>query len=451
MKRSLRRALEAVDVLLVLAGAERGDDQRLRLAAGEQRRAVGARQDVHFRQDRTHRLQIAAIDALAGPHDVAADDVDLELLEHSAEQDLLVGAWHRPGAAASLSPWRRQPCRWRFCFCGVANAARKSASTSACTLVAYFDLSGGVKSNGSLAAFSASLMIAWITGCAFLWPNITASSICVSGKLVRLALDHHHGILRAGDDQVELGLGHLVDERIEHELAVDEADAGGADRTEERHARQRQRGGGRDHATMSGSFSLSNDITVTMTWISFLNPSTNSGTDRTVDQARGQRLLLGRAAFALEVAAGDLAGRVGVLLVVHGKREEIDPGLRALRGDHGGENTRLAVLRDHGASAWRAMWPVSSLSLRPPHSISTRWMSNMRFVFRSVTSNWRRSPADRGSTQTAPEPRLTGASAVDMLASQCKSGAHRPRLPRTQRGRCEDCRHAISGGCRACR
>ena len=41
-------AFQRVDVLLVLAGAERGDHQRLGLAAGEQRRAVGARQDADF-------------------------------------------------------------------------------------------------------------------------------------------------------------------------------------------------------------------------------------------------------------------------------------------------------------------------------------------------------------------------------------------------------------------
>jgi hypothetical protein len=35
---------QAVDILLVLAGAERGNDDGLGLAAGEQRRAVGARQ-----------------------------------------------------------------------------------------------------------------------------------------------------------------------------------------------------------------------------------------------------------------------------------------------------------------------------------------------------------------------------------------------------------------------
>ena len=51
--------------------------------------------------------------------------------------------------------------------------------------------------------------------------------------------------------------------------------------------------------------------------------------DRPVDEARGQRLLLGRTAFALEKAAGDLAGGVGLLLVVDGQREEVDAGLRA--------------------------------------------------------------------------------------------------------------------------
>src|SRR5262245_29280996 len=56
-------AFEGIDELLVLARAERGDDDRLRLSAGEQRRAVRPRQNVHFRYDRAHGLQVAAIDA----------------------------------------------------------------------------------------------------------------------------------------------------------------------------------------------------------------------------------------------------------------------------------------------------------------------------------------------------------------------------------------------------
>ena len=55
--------------------------------------------------------------------------------------------------------------------------------------------------------------------------------------------------------------------------------------------------------------------------------------ERPVDQAAGQRLLLGRAALALEEAAGDLARGVGLLLVVDGQREEVLAGLRRLGGD----------------------------------------------------------------------------------------------------------------------
>ena len=73
----LAGALELVDVLLVLAGAERRDDQRLRLAAGEQRRAVGARQDADLGDDRAHRLQVAAVDARAVVEDVPAHDLGL--------------------------------------------------------------------------------------------------------------------------------------------------------------------------------------------------------------------------------------------------------------------------------------------------------------------------------------------------------------------------------------
>ena len=46
--------------------------------------------------------------------------------------------------------------------------------------------------------------------------------------------------------------------------------------------------------------------------------------DRAVDEAGDQRLLLGRTAFALEIAAGDLAGGEGLFLVVDGQREEVD-------------------------------------------------------------------------------------------------------------------------------
>ena len=64
--------------------------------------------------------------------------------------------------------------------------------------------------------------------------------------------------------------------------------------------------------------------------------------DRAVDEAGDKRLLLARATFALEIAAGDAACRERLFLVVDGQREEVDADLRGLGGDDGGQNAGLA-------------------------------------------------------------------------------------------------------------
>ena len=56
----------------------------------------------------------------------------------------------------------------------------------------------------------------------------------VFGEFLGFGLDHQNGGVRAGDDQVELRLLHLVDMRVEHVFAVDVADARAADRAHER-------------------------------------------------------------------------------------------------------------------------------------------------------------------------------------------------------------------------
>ncbi len=78
-------ALERVDDLLVLAGAQGRHDQRLGLAAGEQRGAMGARQHADLGHDRPHGLVVATVDALAGIEDGVAHDIGLEVAELLAE------------------------------------------------------------------------------------------------------------------------------------------------------------------------------------------------------------------------------------------------------------------------------------------------------------------------------------------------------------------------------
>ena len=168
------------------------------------------------------------------------------------------------------------------------------------------------------------------------------------GKLLGFRFDHHHGVGRAGDDEVEVAIGHLVEQRVQHVLAADETDARGADGAEERHARQgqrRRRGDQRqDVGVVLHVVREHGDDDLRLVLEAF----DEQRTDRPVDEAGGERLLLGGTAFTLEEAAGDLARSVGLLLVVHGEGEEIDAGLRGLRGDDGGENAGLAVLGVNG-------------------------------------------------------------------------------------------------------
>ena len=71
--------------------------------------------------------------------------------------------------------------------------------------------------------------------------------------------------------------------------------------------------------------------------------------DRAVDQAGNQRFLFARTALALEIAARDLAGGIGLFLVVDGQRKEVEARLRLLHRNHGGEHHGLAVGGEHGA------------------------------------------------------------------------------------------------------
>ena len=168
-------------------------------------------------------------------------------------------------------------------------------------------------------------------------------------EFLGFGLDHQHGVGGAGDDQVELGFRHLVDMRVEHVFAVDVADAGAADRAHEGHARQRQRGrGGDDRQDVRIVLEVvlddgDDDLRVVLVAVG------KERADRAVDQAGNQRFLLARTAFALEIAARDLAGGVGLFLVVDGQREEVEAGLRLLHRNDGGEHDGLAVGGEHGA------------------------------------------------------------------------------------------------------
>jgi hypothetical protein len=101
MKRSSVVAGQRVDALCVALGAQRGDHQGLRFAAGEQRRAVGARQHAVADLDGAHGAGVAAVDAGLAGQDLAAHD-RLDVEQQAFDLDLVKGdAFGLQGALTS--------------------------------------------------------------------------------------------------------------------------------------------------------------------------------------------------------------------------------------------------------------------------------------------------------------------------------------------------------------
>ena len=168
------------------------------------------------------------------------------------------------------------------------------------------------------------------------------------GDLVGARLDHEDGLVGAGDDEVEVG---VVDEvglaRVDDEVAVDLADAHGADGRGERDRREHQRRGGAVHREdVVGVLVVDAQRHVHQLRLE-VPALREERADRAVDHARGQRALLARATLALEERAGDLARGVHALLDIHRQREEVD--VAEVADGRGAEDHRVALADDDRA------------------------------------------------------------------------------------------------------
>ncbi|MNL02136.1 hypothetical protein D3C87_1226350 [compost metagenome] len=346
----LVHAGQAVDILFVFAGAERRNNDRLGFTTGEQRRAVRTRQDANFRNYRTNGREVAAIDAALGVENVPANDLRLKVLEDSAD-------------------FFRAVLRFAFFRQEVSLDLRLYGVDGGVTGSLFGDLVGGAQfgfgkaehfvfERGEIFRFEFAR---------FLGGNFSELDDRVDNRLEAAMAEHdgaehdvfveflgfrlHHqdGVLRAGNNQIQNRFIHLIKMRVQNIFAVDIANARAADRAHERNARQCERSGcGNHRQNVRVIFEVVlNDRYDNLRVV--LVAFRKQRADRAVDQAGNQRFLLRRTAFALEIAAGDLAGCVGLFLVVHGEREEVLSRLRRLCGNHRRKNHRLAVGCDDGA------------------------------------------------------------------------------------------------------
>ncbi len=198
--------LQRVDKLLILAGAERRDHQRLGLAAREQGRAVGPRQYTDLAHNRAHGLHVAAIDARSGVEDIVAHDLGFEVLEDVGDLKLRM---------FRILDARRQEVPHDAFFGGVDclvafHLIRKRISGAQILFdhAAHLAFQGRIVIDRKLARFLRRLFREPDDGfdhrLEMPMPEHHRAEHHVLTKFLCFRFDHQHRVLRAGDDEIEL-------------------------------------------------------------------------------------------------------------------------------------------------------------------------------------------------------------------------------------------------------
>ena len=312
-------AVDVLDLLLVVGGAEGARHQRLGLPAREDDRPVGSRQKPRLGPDGPNLVEPAPVETQAVVEHLVAQHLFLERAER------LLGV----GATLGVALGER---RHEFGLHGVHASVvldlvpdlHRLAQRGQGRLLDLRRHVGGDGLGGHLELGLAHRSLEIID----LSHDVLDRGVAGVERphdlglahALGAGLDHDDAVVAARDNQVQPACLALLEGRVDHVGAVDQPDADARDRLVERDLSQRQRGrraGDGQHVGVVfgvGRQYERDDLRLVAPARGEERP------DGSVDQPARQYLLLGRPAFALEEPAGNAPRRVRVFTVVDGQR-----------------------------------------------------------------------------------------------------------------------------------
>ena len=335
---------ERVELLRHVHAAEGGDGEHLRLAALEEAGAVRAREGADVDVERADLRGLAVVRAAA----VAEDAVAHGLLDDGVERVADVA-----GLEAALELRGELGADALVLLAALAGGVRHDLVEAVGEgvvdgLDGLFVVDGGGVVLLDGGGVGGDLLDEAVDGGVRLHGDLHCLDDGLLGNLGGARLDHHDGVLRAGDDQVEVALGGLGEGRVDDVLAINAADADAADGSVEGDIADAEGGAGADGdegvglVLAVGGEGGGDDLDLVAEALG------EEGADGTVGEAHGEDAVAGGAALAAGEAAGDLADGVEALFVVDGEGEEVD----ALAGvGHAGRDEDDGIALAHGDGA----------------------------------------------------------------------------------------------------
>ena len=330
------------DGVELLAGGkriERTNGEHLRLAAGEQARAVDAGQDADFGSERTDLVLRSAVDAVAFEQPLL-DDLLLELVGDLIEILVHIGV---------LLEEHLMPVLDHLVPAGLADVLVVGIHRGLGLVHEVFDdlveqllvearvrvVELGLADLGDHAVDELDLLLVLVVG------KLDGFVHGVVVDFVRTGLDHDDLLASRDDRDVEIADLALLGVGVEHELAVHKADLERADRAVPGDIGDGERGGGADQ-----SRDLGRAVVVDAHDRRHAEVGGEERADGAVDDAAGQDALFAGTALAAVERTGDAADGVELLLKVNGEGKEVDAVARA-GGSRGADEHAGVAVADH--------------------------------------------------------------------------------------------------------